>query len=62
MRILEASERLGRQIVVAARLRSGLPLTEAGEGERMVADGADVVFRLPHAAAFDAGACMHARR
>ena len=59
MRILEASERLGRQIVVPARLRSGLYLTEAGEGERMVADGADVVFRLPHAPAFDAGACMH---
>jgi hypothetical protein len=47
--VLEPSEGLGGQVVVAARLRGGLPLAEAGERERVVAHRADVVLRLPDA-------------
>lgn len=44
---LGSNEALRGQIVVAARLRRGQPSVAAGEGERMVAHGDDVVLGLP---------------
>ena len=55
---VESSQGLRGEIVVAARLRRPQPFAEAGDGESVIADGANVVLRLPHAPALDAGARM----
>jgi hypothetical protein len=54
--VLEASERVGGQIVVAARLHRGPSLAEAGQRERVVAHGADAMLGLPDTSTLDARA------
>ena len=56
MGILESSEGLGGEVVVAARLHRGQPLAQAGKRERVVAHGADVMLGLPDAPTLDARA------
>ena len=54
----ESSQGLRREIVVAAGLRGGQPLSETGQREGVISHGADVVFGLPHAPALDARSRM----
>src|SRR5712691_1184877 len=54
--IVESTEGLSGKVVVAARLRRDQPLAEAGEGECVVAHGADVMLGLPDTPALDARA------
>src|SRR2546425_11004569 len=56
VRILESSEGLSGEVVVAARLDREQPLTEAGKRECVVAHGADVMLGLPDTPTLDARA------
>src|SRR5256714_6231440 len=54
--MLECSERLSGEVVVAARLHRGQPLAEAGKRECVVAHGAEVMLGLPDTPTLDARA------
>src|SRR5919109_4489409 len=56
--IVESRKGVSGKVVVTPRLHRECFLAEAGKGERVVADGADVVLGLPDTSALDAGACM----
>ena len=51
---LKASEGRSGEVIVAARLRRGPPLAEAGQRERMIAHGANVMLGLPDTPTLDA--------
>ena len=59
--VVESSERLSGQVVIATGLRCRKALAHAGKRERVVAHGTDVVLGLPEAAALDARARVERR-
>ena len=55
---VETGESVRRKVVVASRLHSRQPATQARERQAVVAHGADIMLGLPDTAALDARACV----
>ena len=55
---VETGESVRRKVVVASRLHSRQPATQARERQGVVAHGADIMLGLPDTAALDARACV----